>query len=339
MSIQPPEYRGQLVADARDPLRLILPVSIGRPFGPADCLRLADDLERAIARFERWNLPVKEKGRLRRAVGLLRRVGKQDRFNLDPDELPLVANAVVVAGDFSQVAYFLDDRDVESIFHELVVAMKGSLLETDGQTPYNLQSQLWFGTLLARARLQVRVPRVDRGRRPDFVITFAGLDFGVEVKRPETPHSASGLIESAAGQIRQYGGPGIIVVDIGHCLSAREFMLSLIDEQELAPKLVDARFKAVTEDLDRQIRYGDYDRYGHVVAMIAYCKFPYWRDRSDLTMRFATMFGLPPYDRAHGGLLVDRTGRLRLRFRDAMHEFLGQPVWSGTTPVPAKRPR
>lgn len=98
--------------------RVLVPISGGGPFRPSDCARTADDLERAIARFEAWNLPVKEKGRLKRAVALLQRVGVRDQFNDDPTELQRIANAVVTAGDFSRIAYYLDDRDLGVVFKE-----------------------------------------------------------------------------------------------------------------------------------------------------------------------------------------------------------------------------
>jgi hypothetical protein len=335
--MEPADFRDAPAAGARGPTRFVLPVAGDGPFRPESCGRMAEDLEYAIARFAKWNLPIKEKGRLKRAVSVLRRVAERGRFGADPEQLQLIANAVMVAGDFSAVAYFLNDGEIQVVFEELVGAMGGSLAETGKQTAYDLQSQFWFSTILARAKLRVTAPHVEHGRRPDFVFTFEELEHSAEVKRPKTLHSAVALIESAADQIRQYGAPGIIVVDIAQCLNTRDFILSLLDRREEAIKLIDERFRAVTEELDRGVRYGDCDRYGHVVAMIAHCKYPYWCDRSNLTMRFAWRFGFPSYRRAYGGVLVDQTARLRVRFGRALHEFLGQPRWSGATPVPGRR--
>jgi hypothetical protein len=55
--------------------------------------------------------------------------------------------------------------------------------------------------------------------KPDFIISSGSVDFSVEVKRPRSSRSAVRAVRTAAKQLRDFNGPGIIVVDATDCIS------------------------------------------------------------------------------------------------------------------------
>ncbi len=265
------------------------------------------------------------------ASRLLTRVAEEGTFGTDPRRLMLISNAIMVAGDFVQVSYCLGDERVERIAEDLVRSLKGSLEEQDGQTPYDYQAQLWFGSVLARAEMNTTVPpkKVNRGH-PDFAINVDGLHCGVEVKRPQTTAGASGLISTAADQLWDYGRPGIIAVDISQCLNVRDLIVALLDADIAGAMYLSDHFKHVTEQLAQRVRDGQGAKYQRIIEMVVYCRFPHWRNFNEKRIpRFSVMFCTPIFRDAFGGRLINQAHGIRRRLASALTQWLGAPIYSG----------
>jgi hypothetical protein len=296
-------------------------------FPPSACDDLADELERAIERFRRWDLPIRPLSRLQRAVAILRRVARDGTFGTDARRLVTVVNAIMVAGDFIQVSYCLGDVRVERIAEELTRSFKGTLDEQDAQFPYDYQAQLWLGALLARAELRTRVPPALTDRaHPDFAITVDSANYGVEVKRPQPVAAANALISRAADQIWDYGRPGIIALDVSLCLNVREFVLTLVNANQAGSAYLSDRFLETTRQLALRVREGEGEKYRLIKALVVYCRFPYWLNcEGKLIPRFAWMFATPIFDpTAHS---------VRLRLMGALQQWLGEPAYASPAAV------
>src|SRR6185437_4193198 len=76
---------------------------------PATCVRLAEHLEDAIAKFVRWQMPQATRGRLPMCATLLRRVSTRGTYGSRNTDLQRVANAMSTAKDFADIAGALAD--------------------------------------------------------------------------------------------------------------------------------------------------------------------------------------------------------------------------------------
>src|ERR1051326_2209340 len=193
---------------------------------PAACEALAAAIDDAVEALRKWQLPTGPNTRLLNARRRLLDVSAQGSYGATPAELYETAKAILVANDFYGISRTMQDERAAPIAEELRIALRGPLREneTRNNTAFDIQSQFWFGTVLAYSGLHPAVPDSNR-TKPDFVISVDTLECGVEIKRPRSSSSASPALSYAASQIREYGKPGVIVLDLSQCVGAEQLIL------------------------------------------------------------------------------------------------------------------
>jgi hypothetical protein len=260
------------------------------------------------------------------AVRRLEEVGTSESYGVSLAELRDTAFALQVASDFIQLAYVLSDDPMPQMAAEVALAVRGNLEGTaKRRKPKEFQSQFWVGTLLAYSGLQPRVPpsREDQSQ-VDFVIEVDTLQYAVEVKRPETLRSVTGAMDRAAGQTRDFGLPGVLVIDLSDCFGASQLTTAALDHHTGLREMLSPHFRAqVNQFAPRVLYYKHSDKYKRVAATVFFIRLVGWR-RADMRQpESVVLFNTTGYPMACGGLIDHHTDRLRGMIRRGC-ESLGE---------------
>lgn len=194
-----------------------------RDVTPAACAEVRRALERGVGAFRQWGIEPPPGSWIQRAADRLDAVVARNSLGEDEGELRHISAAIALAIDLYHIGISLASESNRQVAAELSAIARGRLLgRGDAAAGSDFLSQFWIGTLLAQSKLRPRVVAGDRPgvSKPDFIITKGRVDFAVEVKRPRTANSAERAVTTAARQLRDYNGPGIIIVDATDCISA-----------------------------------------------------------------------------------------------------------------------
>src|SRR5579862_9134497 len=203
-------HNSTATGETRPPLLII-----GDEVRPATCVRLAEQVEGAIAKFARWQMPQATRGRLPASVKILRKVSRQGHYGTTDVELRRAANAMMTAKDFAEISAALPEQRDDAMANELQHAFGGTVDATEpNRKPYQHQSQFWFATILGRASLIAGIRRFATEAAPDFETEVGSFPLLTEVKRPERHRSISRNVDDAARRIRAANRPGVIVLDL-----------------------------------------------------------------------------------------------------------------------------
>jgi hypothetical protein len=265
------------------------PPVVGRaviPFAaltPGACAVIADTADEAMQLFAAWHIPLPKQERLRQAIGLLRKVAAAGSWGTTEPELARVGAALFVVGDFILIAQSLRGDPVDAISEEISTALGSGLATVSQVGGYDVQTQYWFGMLLARAGLLPRVPRAGE-RRPDFVITADTVDFGTEHKRPQSARSAPDALDAAAGQLRDYGDkhhtPGVIVMDLSNAVGVQHLAGTPLPTPVRERYLIGTLVEAQADRLDRRAQtYRQSNKYDRIVGLICYARALLWKEQ------------------------------------------------------------
>lgn len=291
---------------------------------PEACHHIADAAREAIRVFETWDLHLPETSRLRMSASHLAAVACAGNFGSTEEELYITAQALHTAIDFFQVAQHIDSERSDAVAAELVRALRGTLdARTKDSNPYDIQTQFWFGVLLAKAGLKPRVPPSLPGAKPDFQIEFDTLEIAVEVKRPQNFASARRALDTAAGQLRDFGKPGMIALDISECFGAAQLIVGAKRAREPAAELVKSLFRPSVARLVKHVRsYDRSDKYNRIVCLGVWARIVSWH--KDLDEPNATVFAwFESFPTACAGLLADSSRRLASVLHDGVEELTG----------------
>lgn len=243
---------------------------------PPACEALAAAIEDALDVFDQWGLRTGMGTRLAKAKSHLRAVAASGSYGETPDELILTARAVRLAHDFYLISRTLKTDRAEPIATELESALQGPFLARESKrvSAVDFQSQFWVGVMLAYSGLHPKMPAKE-GRKPDFVISVGSLDCGVEVKRPESARSAFAAVSSAASQLRDYGLPGVITLDLSACVGADGFILA--EDAAAALEVMRGRFYPMARQLrDEMDAYSSSDKFKRVLLLISFARYFIW---------------------------------------------------------------
>jgi hypothetical protein len=293
---------------------------------PSACSALAAAIDDAIEIFSKWQLPTGMSTRLLKARGRLLEVVKQGSYGETSDEIFETGKAILLANDFYLISRTLTDDRADPIAEELEVALGGTLteVETKKKTPFDLQSQFWFGTVLAHSRLHPSVPD-SRKRRPDYLINVDTLLCGVEIKRPESEPSAKRALSTAASQLNEYGLPGVIVLDLSRCIGADDLILH--SGEPTARQIVNDRFYPLANQLIRAVgSYARSNKFDRVLVLQMYARFFHWTvgGINDADMGF--FFKSTVFPDACSGLVVKQSERIRDLIAGGLERISGNPL-------------
>jgi hypothetical protein len=294
---------------------------------PPACSALAAAVDDALDIFCRWQLPVGMSTRLLKAKSRLLKVANQNSYGETSDELYETAKAILLANEFYLISRTLKEDRAEPIAQELEIALGGTLSETKSKNKnaFDIQSQFWFGTVLAYSGLHPAVPD-SKKRRPDFIINVGSLSCGVEIKRPQSGESAWRAISSAASQLRAYGLPGVIAVDLSQCVGADELILHR--GAVAARQIVRHRFYPLVNQLTHAVRnYSRSDKFDRILLLKTYVRFFNWTpgEKEDADMGF--FFRSTVFPTACSGLVTDQSERIQNLIVRGFERISGNPLF------------
>lgn len=291
---------------------------------PQRCGVLALELEGALEKLEAWSVPVPSQSRVWDAVSRLRQVAEAGHHGTTREELALTARAITLAVDVRNIAAALDPNLPGGVMgQELRHVLRGTLGHTTtSHQPSQVLSQYWFAVLLARSRLRPRVLGRSRRRSPDFRISVGSLDCGVEVKHPEARTSAIRALDSAADQIRAYGKPGVIAVDLSSCVEADSLIVGHITADRPAREHARPLAHEIFDELyDHAAQYSRSDKYTKVILMCAFTRLCSWHE-SDMSEPYLWIHvRTRPFPRNYGGALRHEAERIRHALHQGVKVF------------------
>ena len=191
-----------------------------------------------------------------------------------------MSNAIRDAAEFNMIGNALEETRVEAIAQELKRALKGtSTQDESNRTPYQFQSQFFFGSIFALGGLTLTVAGDHHGF-PDFVVDNGTLRHGIEVKRPESRDGLQRALRSGADQLARLTGPGMLALDLTEVLDADPgTLLGSYDEWEAA---LTQRFYELEAEIDAQIRRDIGKRFRGVSAVAFYSRGGAWAAHEDV---------------------------------------------------------
>ena len=294
---------------------------------PSACTALAAAIDDAIETLGKWDLPTGINTRLLKAKRRLLKVAARGSYGATPDELYETANAILVAHDFYVISRTLRGDRANPIAEELKVALGGPLceIETKNKNPFDIQSQFWFGTVLAYSGLHPTVPD-SKETRPDFLISLGTLVCGVELKRPKSRGAASRALSSAASQLHKYGKPGVIVLDLAQCIRADDLILHR-GSSPSARQLAEERFYPLVDELIEGVNdYSRSDKFKRIVVLAMYARFFNWTPDGKKDSDMGFFFKSTVMPEACVGLVVDESHRIQELIARGFERISGNPV-------------
>lgn len=281
---------------------------------PENCGQIADHGDEAIDILKRWNLNVVLDGHLPRAIAQLRRVARLGKFGESDIELHKTASAIEVASDWIAICNFLTEDPIAQIAEELSEATK---VGASSRKSNDIRTQFWFGTILARAGLRPTVPKI-QSRRPDFVVLADGVALAVEVKRPESLHSAMRSAKDAAAQIRDFGQPGMVILDLSQALHTHMFSTRTFETGPSPTQIFRPHFRREAGSISDRIEgYEARGRFARIIGSLSFAKLPSWQTAPALTPKRQLFAQASVFERACGGLIVDTSHRVIQQIRNA----------------------
>jgi len=294
---------------------------------PENCAKIADDGDDAISILKRWRLTVVVDSQLPTAVAQLRRIAQRATFGETDVELLQSAESIDVASDWIAICNFLTDEPVAQIAEELSQATR---VGANSRKSNDIRTQFWFGTILARAGLRPTVPKVQT-RRPDFVVHIDGLELAMEVKRPESLHSVMPNVKKAASQIRDFGLPGFVVLDLSQAFDTRLFSTRTFEAGPTPTEIFRPHFRQETDAIAARIDgYGANDKFARIVGSLSLAKLPSWQTRPVLAPKRQLFADATVYDRACSGLIIDTAHRVIGTIRSACSSLSYDGLTSNT---------
>ena len=265
------------------------PVPSSGRITPERCGTLATWMNEAIATFAGWRLPILSMQRLVDGRDWLRMVAEDGCY--PDDDVALIRSALAIrdAVEFSQIARALGRERMEMLVGDLKEAL-GGVVDQDNyvRTPYQYQSQLWIGALLAAGGHGPRVPHTS-GKSPDFVLENGMSLYGLEVKRPSSRAGVRSVFEKAVEQLNEHEVKGAVIVDASDCFLGGA-PSEVVDDDSLPPNTeASALLDEIGDELSDVIfdteRMEHRAGYGRVLHLLVYAKGIRW-SRTDLSGPF-----------------------------------------------------
>ena len=295
---------------------------------PAACLEVWYALVYALEQFRRWNIEPPPGSWVDEAAAWLKLVHERGSLGATDDELRRTSAAVAVAVDLYHISTSLAEESNRIVAAEIGRVIKGRLLgRGDLAAGVDYLSQFWVGTLLAQSKLKPRVFGYDSPghRKPDFLVESGRVDFAVEVKRPRNPHSARRSVLTAAAQLRDHGGPGIVIIDATECMSTDPW--AVIRQGTRVDNQVREELKGLHRELERVLHvHARSGRVSHIAMLLSFAR--YWPLQVDEGPSRRAGLQLPansiPY--RWSSQITSITQGIMDNLRDGLAQLTGNPV-------------
>jgi hypothetical protein len=253
----------------------------------------------------------------------MRAVAECGSYGATAAEWADTARALTAVADWVQIANSLTAQPVVQIAQELSIAIGSG---ADARKADDVLTQFWFGAMLARSGLRPAVPPA-AGRRPDFVIRADDMPLSVEVKRPESVHSAMRAIKSATSQIRDYGKPGFIALDLSPALDTDSLIMKCFFDHASAIEQFRPVFLHHSRQISDRIRgYRCEGKFSRILGLLMYARVYAWHHSNTSSPQMSVFVEAPVFPGACGGLIRDTAERVKAALRRGLEELAGGPV-------------
>lgn len=244
------------------------------------------------------------------------------------EELRLSMHALNVCADCFHILSSLPEGDPgRAMASEVPRIFEGPVLPAlTGIRSLDLLAQYWFGVVLLHAGLRPGVPPAPAAGRKhvDFRVSIDTLDCGVEVKRPLNEGSAARAMDKAARQLRDFGRPGVIVLDLSGVINAERYITGAIHAPVPLGDIAAPGFRRCAEKLaayPETVRGST--RFNRVIAMIAFARITGWQASRPEVPQGRVLVYSSRFGAACGGLLLDQADRLCDAIKRGFHEISG----------------
>lgn len=295
---------------------------------PAACGAIAVALEVAIERLAALDIRSPVLGRANEALRHLKRVATENSYGTSELELHRTARAIFLANDLYAITGALPPTGNKVFSEELARLARGTLEEDSrDQRGYAVQSQFWFGALLAHGGLEPKIPP-GSGKRPDFIVNVEGVGVGVEVKRPISEDSSLELVDYADEQLCAYGVSGLIAVDLSEVLGTRLLTVppQPVNSPDAARNRIRPEFLRVAGMLEDHIRGSQPVHHKRTIGLVTYARHCVWLDGDPLELDFGFFLRGKVFPNGSAGLLEHHAERFIDRLKPAVQRLTGSQL-------------
>jgi hypothetical protein len=291
---------------------------------PTNSGKLAQRAWELMETLENWGLRLESSASLLTSVRQLERVAERDSYGNSLPELQRTGEALRIVYDWLQVLNCLTDKRASNVAEELCQAIASG---ANDRRASDILSQFWFGTLLAHSGLRPAVPPAAQGRRPDFVIQADTYLLSVEVKRPQTLSSTLRAVREAAAQIRDYGKPGFVALDLSLALNTQRFLIGGYLDSEQPLERFGPDFLQATEAIAARVRgQRSEGSYRSLMGLFMFARGDAWHHQR-MSSPYSTVFvNSRTFERACFGLVTNTSERVTGLIRSGVERLTGAPV-------------
>ena len=269
------------------------------------------------------------RSRFMAAIQRLESIANRGNYGLSPADLQSDVEAIAVATDFFQIAGALPSTFSDNMADDLAQALEGRLGPNGtSRVAEQFLTQFWFGLVLVHGGISPRVLKRRSAVTPDYIVEVDKMPIAVEVKRPESLRSATDTMDHAASQLRKFGKPGFIAMDLTDALTLTPDMpVVWMEEPGLLHDVIKGQFGLHTDRLeDRARKYRRSDKYNHVIGLTLFMRLHFW-EKPDLSQpKGSCFFSAVTLERAYSGILLDTARNLNRIVMGGASEVAGGAV-------------
>jgi len=276
------------------------------------------------------------RNRFTAALERLNGIAARGRYGASPDELQLDAQAVATATDFFQIADVMPLKISDRIGRELVQALGGKLERNrSSRAADEFLSQFWVALILARGGVSPGVPPLQDKPTPDYVVEVDTMRCAIEVKRPESLHSAPDAMDRAAAQLRDYRTPGspdnrvpgFIAMDLTDALFTPDMAVRYMEHPGVLHTVMRPKFSAFSTQLERRVEtYTRSDKYAGIIGLALFARLHFWEVDAPNQPKGSYLFSVTRFEKACNGLVVPQATKLRRIVLSGASEVAGGEV-------------
>ena len=233
------------------------------------------------------------------------------------------AHAIALTDDWNLITSSLTTNRIDQIAEELSQAIARGV---NSRKAADIHSQFWFGAMLARAGLHPAVP-LTKARRPDFVVSADTVLIAIEVKRPSNRNAALRSLKEAASQIRDYGRPGFIAVDLSMALGVDRFVTDVYHDNRLPSDALRPIFRAMAQELsDRVGGYRQKGKWSGILGLFTFARLIAWHSSAPGSPERTLYIHAPIFEDACSGLIVDTARRVKTLLKHGTGAMSNSPL-------------
>lgn len=286
-------------------------ILLGNTDNPANLWVLVRNIDSALGILASWQITPNKTSRLPVARRLLEATAINAMYPSSDQDLLQLGNAIRLGFDFHNITNCLGDVPISAIAEDVRRALRGTLRDFRATDALRAQSQLEFASVMLASGLFPKSPSTDGAPTPDYVIRLGSLDYGVEIKRPESSRAVRSRLGEAVSQLEHFGSSAhFIVMDVSDCI---ELPCIRIAPQE-AHSSINAQFSKLRESasslIHSQINVGKFQR---VAGLVVYASKFAWTAVEPPTPNAIHPLFVEVYPTARAGLIVDQTRDVRRR--------------------------